>query len=83
MRSAVVDPLVALLRERREGLGWTQRQLGERMGVGNTTISELECGAASPTRWTLRRWADALDVNLTVLTVLTRPTAESNGRRHA
>ena len=82
MRNAVVDPLVALLRERREGLGWTQWQLGERMGMGarNTMISEWECGVVSPTLPTLRRWADALGMDLTVLT---RPTAESNGNRHA
>ena len=75
-----VDPLVALLRERRRGLGWSQQKLGDRMRVGHTMISELERGRVSPTLWTLRRWADALDADLTVLT---RPTAESNGGRHA
>lgn len=35
----------AALRRRRRALGWTQSQLGERAGLRQATISELERGA--------------------------------------
>jgi transcriptional regulator with XRE-family HTH domain len=48
-----------LLQERRQ-LGWTQEQLAERSGIGQTEISKIERGRKSPTLDTYARLAAAL-----------------------
>lgn len=60
-----LDPAVAALRARRLELGLTQDQLARRLGVTNGAVSKLELGAGgSPLLATLRRWADALGLEL-------------------
>jgi len=46
----------------REGLDLTQEEVGERMGVSNAYISDLERGVKYPSINTLIRIAKALDV---------------------
>jgi DNA-binding XRE family transcriptional regulator len=48
-----------LLQERRQ-LGWTQEQLAEHSGIGQTEISKIERGRKSPTLDTYARLAAAL-----------------------
>jgi predicted ATPase/DNA-binding XRE family transcriptional regulator len=49
-----------LLRQRRLAAGLTQATLGERAGIAERTIQDLERGAAQPRRATVRRLAAAL-----------------------
>jgi transcriptional regulator with XRE-family HTH domain len=59
-----------VLRERRITLGWTQRDLADRLGVVQSWACELETGQnrrlCDITVGTLVRWTDALDVHLEV-----------------
>jgi transcriptional regulator with XRE-family HTH domain len=41
----------AALRRRRQRLGWSQRDLGRRTGVDQSTISRLETGVRCGLRW--------------------------------
>jgi transcriptional regulator with XRE-family HTH domain len=63
---STVDPIVAILRERREGLGWTCREVAHYVGAHEHTITKDELGEHSPSLDLLRRWADVLgyDVRL-------------------
>jgi len=60
----VIDPLVLALARRRTQLGWTQQQLADKAGICQSQISETETGTHPPTLRTLRRLADALDLEL-------------------
>src|SRR5262245_28629830 len=51
----------ALLREQRLAAGLTQAALGERAGVAERTIQQLERGTARPQSDTVRRLVDALE----------------------
>lgn len=55
------------LRELREALGLTQTVLAERVGVGQTRISNLEKGELSSAKIeTVRRYLDALGLDLQI-----------------
>lgn len=61
--------LTAFLRQRRIDLGLTQREVGERSGIGQNLVCTYERNrTVSPTLSKLIAWADALgcDVGLTV-----------------
>lgn len=62
------------LAQRRRALLWDQLDVAERMGCSRTFVSELESGRKSPTVWTLRRWAEALDCDIAVVPRSEPPT---------
>jgi HTH-type transcriptional regulator/antitoxin HipB len=65
--------LGALIREARLQRGWTQAELGRRIGRTQTVISTLERGAYTPRRpATLARLAEALGVPLAALEAAAR-----------
>ena len=45
----------------RKAKGLTQKELGQRLGIGESSISQYESGARNPKPETLRRIADALN----------------------
>lgn len=54
----------AILKSYREHKGYTHKQLGEKAGVAQSTISEIENNKKSPTVETLRKILNALDLTL-------------------
>lgn len=59
------DRLGSLVRKRRDELGLSLRQLGERIGITDTTIMRIESGAIrSPRGDVLRALAEGLDLPL-------------------
>ena len=56
------------LRAVRKELGLTQKQLGEKIGVGRTTISEYESGKIVPRQDGLIKLAEVLKVSVDFLT---------------
>ena len=50
------------LKEAREGLKWTQNQLGMEAGLPTSSIAQFETNARKPSFDTLRRLANALQV---------------------
>ena len=54
------DPILVELRRRRHALGMTQRDVAERIGIGQRNISDMERGRSAPNLHTLRRWAAAV-----------------------
>lgn len=65
---ADVPALVAFLRQRRIGLGLSQREVARHAGFAPSLLSDYENGVHEPTLSKLIDWADALgcDVTLTV-----------------
>jgi DNA-binding XRE family transcriptional regulator len=59
-RTAFLLPFV----HRRRELGWTQRDLARESGVAQPVIARFECGITDPKISTLRRLADALNLDL-------------------
>lgn len=57
--------LLDLLRSRRMELGWTQRDVAERLGTSQVSVCRWESGAADPQLATAVRWAAVLGLNLT------------------
>jgi transcriptional regulator with XRE-family HTH domain len=55
---------VETLREFRRRRGWSQKDLADESGVGQDTISGIESGRHEPRPSTLRKLADALDVEV-------------------
>lgn len=60
------ERLLARLVSARKDLGLTQRELGERMGIGQPTVSEMEHSAVVSVA-TLRRWSKALGLELEIV----------------
>jgi transcriptional regulator with XRE-family HTH domain len=60
--------MVNRLREVRESLGYSQRDLSQMSGVTQATISHIENGVGKPRPSTLRRLADAMDVDVREIT---------------
>jgi HTH-type transcriptional regulator/antitoxin HipB len=58
--------LAEAVRSRREELGWSQRQLGERAGMTQPGIARFEAGGTTPTLPLLERLAAALGLTLQV-----------------
>jgi DNA-binding XRE family transcriptional regulator len=56
-----------LLMMRREGLGLSKRQLGQRTGISHSTISRIERGRHTPSLRTLERLADPLGVSVVTI----------------
>jgi ribosome-binding protein aMBF1 (putative translation factor) len=54
------------IRQRREELGLTQAQLGERAGLKQPAVARFEAGGTMPTLPLLERLAAALELQLTV-----------------
>ena len=52
------------VKEIRRRKGWSQKDLAEESGVGQDTISGIESGRHEPRPSTLRKLADALDVEV-------------------
>jgi transcriptional regulator with XRE-family HTH domain len=59
-----IHPLVRQLRARRIKLGMLQRQVAERCGVTQTTVTDWENGYRNPNIHKLQCWANALDMAL-------------------
>jgi transcriptional regulator with XRE-family HTH domain len=55
---------VDAVKEIRRRKGWSQKDLAEESGVGQDTISGIESGRHEPRPSTLRKLADALDVEV-------------------
>jgi transcriptional regulator with XRE-family HTH domain len=55
---------VDAVKEIRRRKGWSQKDLAEESGVGQDTISGIESGRHEPRPSTLRKLADALDVQV-------------------
>ena len=68
----------SLLREARERAGLTQKQLAERSGIAQSTISAYESGAREPGVEALRKLLDAAGFDLTLRQ--RNPSAEEAGR---
>ncbi|MBE1533055.1 helix-turn-helix domain-containing protein [Actinomadura algeriensis] len=54
------------VRTRREELGLTQTQLGERVGLKQPAVARFEAGGTMPTIPMLERMAEALELRLNV-----------------
>lgn len=59
------------LREIRERLGWSQRQLARRCGIGDAQINKYESGLSDPSSAILKRIAEVLGVSTDYLFGLT------------
>ena len=55
-----------LIREARTERGLTQKELGEKLGVGEPTVNKYESGKQNLTAETLRKVAVALDMHLKI-----------------
>ena len=64
------------LRRCRKDRGWTQEELGERLGVSGLRISDYERGARTPTQLELAALANALGVPVPELVPKERPPGE-------
>ena len=53
-----------LIRDTRKAKGITQKELGERLGVGESTVNGYEGGKQNLTIETLKKVADALQVEV-------------------
>jgi len=53
-----------LVRELRVAAGWSQRELGERIGTTQSAVARLEAGDAQPRLGTLQKLAEAFDQDL-------------------
>lgn len=53
-----------LIREARKARGLTQKELGEKLGVGEPTVNGYEGGKQNLTIETLQKIADALSIKL-------------------
>ncbi len=68
--------LGALVREAREGRGWSQAQLGSLVGVTGATISRIESGERDPSWRLAHRIAVKLDIDLNSLKVVDLRSSE-------
>lgn len=65
-----------LLKTRREGLGVTQRQLAQRLGVEASHVAFLESGRRKPSLKLVAKLADALGLDRQELLILAHPEAK-------
>ncbi len=62
-------PLIDDLKTRRQSLGWSVKEVGERCGVDEKSLSEWERGVASPRLDAVQLWASTLGLNFTLVPV--------------
>ena len=60
------DKLIGDLRARREALGWSVKEVGDRTGLDETVIAQWERGDVSPRLDAVANWASALGLTLSV-----------------
>lgn len=53
-----------LIREARKQKGLTQKELGDKLGIGESRVSKYESGKHNPTLATLQKIADILSVEI-------------------
>lgn len=63
----MAERLTTRLRELREARGWTQAQLGERIGVSRKTINTVENGIFIPSTLIALKLAAELETSVEVL----------------
>jgi putative transcriptional regulator len=63
----LAERLTTRLRELREARGWTQAQLGERIGVSRKTINTVENGIFVPSTLIALKLAAALETTVEAL----------------
>lgn len=66
-----------VLKEQRQGHGWTQRELASRLGVKASHIAYLETGQRKPSLGLINRISDTLHLDRQRLFVLAHPEAKS------
>ena len=64
------------VRSRRDGLGLTQRELAEKLGVEASHIAFIESGRRKPSLKLIARLADILGLDRQTLLILTHPEAQ-------
>jgi putative transcriptional regulator len=67
------------IRARRTGRGWTQAELGDRVGVSRQTINAIEAGRHDPSLTLAFSLADVLEERIEALFEPDRETARSMG----
>lgn len=70
--------LAAILRKRRLGLGLSQEEVSHRSGIDQKALSSIERGQADPRLTTIVRLASALELELTLMPVMTRDAASGD-----
>ena len=64
--SQITDHIGKIIEQARKKKGLTQKGLGEKLGIGEPTVSKYESGKQNPTVETLQRIADVLGVELNI-----------------
>ncbi|KAB7730477.1 helix-turn-helix domain-containing protein [Rudanella paleaurantiibacter] len=64
--SEIIEEVGQIIREARKKQGFTQKELGERLGLQQTTINRYEKGGQNFTIDTLQRIATALETEITI-----------------
>jgi transcriptional regulator with XRE-family HTH domain len=65
--NAALEPIAAILRAARERKGWTQRELGHRVGLPQSHLSKIENAAVDLQLSSLMEIARALDLELALV----------------
>ncbi len=63
-KSGSTQPIAMKIKELRRAAGFSQQQLGEKVGVHHTSISQFESGKSQPSVKTLQSLAEALGTDL-------------------
>jgi len=61
--------LIDDLKARRQSLGWTVKEVGERCGIDEKSLGEWEHGITSPRLDAVQLWASTLGLNLTLVSI--------------
>ena len=64
---APLEPIASILKAARERKGWTQRELGHRVGLPQSHLSKIENSAVDLQLSSLMEIARALDLELTLV----------------
>ncbi len=64
--SEITEQVGRLIREARTKAGMTQKELGERLGVGEPTVNKYESGKQNLTAETLKKVAVALGMQIKI-----------------
>jgi len=70
------NDLGEMVRNRREGLGLTQRALGQKLGVEGSYVAFIESGRRKPSLRLIARLADILGFDRQQLMILAHPEAK-------